>query len=402
MKNNWLMCAVLSVSTLSILCGTAVSPALAGIQAAFPEQSSQMIQLVIILPSLMIVPTSLLSGSWSNRFGAKRVLTAGILIYLFGGAGAVFAGSFKWMLAFRVLLGIGSGVVIPFAQSLIPMLYDGELRERMIGYSASSSYLMGMIAALLAGNLAAINWRYPFLIYLFAVPVLILTLKYIPPLKSPSPSKKIKGAKDTTRFTRYNKALVISGCMCLLNVAFYTFSTSIALFMRQDDIGSITSSSTVVFVFMLSGFLTGIWLSRLRRWLHGFSEAAGLLMMAVGFGLLTISRELLTVHVAGGLIGASYSILYPAVFLQIGKYYEGRANAIAISIATAGLFLGQCLSPSILSLAEQVFNQQGFRFHFLFLSCCLTVAFAATGFWQFFKGTHKTVTGESKSSATKS
>ncbi len=50
-----------------------VSAALASIAKAFPEISNRNIQMITSLPSLLIIPFSLLAGALSNKFGKNCV-----------------------------------------------------------------------------------------------------------------------------------------------------------------------------------------------------------------------------------------------------------------------------------------------------------------------------------------
>lgn len=62
MNRILLKTAVLSISLL-LLAATAVSPAIANISAAFPSVSTQTIMLLVSLPSMTMVLTSLVFGT---------------------------------------------------------------------------------------------------------------------------------------------------------------------------------------------------------------------------------------------------------------------------------------------------------------------------------------------------
>lgn len=88
--SNLLTVAILSISMITVMASAAVSPALANISKAFPQESITMIKTVLTLPSLFIIPFSLLSGYLVQRFGNKRVLIVGIVIYIIGGVAPAF------------------------------------------------------------------------------------------------------------------------------------------------------------------------------------------------------------------------------------------------------------------------------------------------------------------------
>ena len=68
-SNMKLKAAVLSISLITILGSTAVSPALAGIKTAFPMYSDSMIQLVLTIPPLFIIPCCFLCNVLTARWG---------------------------------------------------------------------------------------------------------------------------------------------------------------------------------------------------------------------------------------------------------------------------------------------------------------------------------------------
>ena len=106
----------------------------------------------------------------------------------------------------------------------------------------------------------------------------------------------------------------------------------------------------------------------------------GILMMALGYFSLFISFNVVFVFFGGVLIGASYSILYAEIFLQVSvrcRYPEEQD--FAISLITAGLFLGQFVSPILISAVEWIINCSGYRMRFLLLCSILMMAAAVSG-----------------------
>lgn len=243
----------------------------------------------------------------------------------------------------RAVLGISCGLITPMAQALISSNFEGETRAKLTGYSASASYFMGIIASFTVANLAAVNWRLAFLIYIIAVLVLVLNAKYLPADRREGRSEKQDAVKRPANWRAY---LVILG-MSLVNVAFYTFSTSIALFLKSESIGNDATSGYTVAVFMAAGFLMGIVVPHVRKYLKYFTVTLGCLMMGVGYIGLATSSNIILLILSSALIGASYSVFYSSVFLKIGALSrDDRENTKLVTFTTAGMFFGRP-SPSI-------------------------------------------------------
>jgi MFS family permease len=361
--------AILSISLITILGSLAVSPALAGIKNAFPQMGDERIQLVLIISPLFIIPFSFLCSYFSHRIGMKKLLMIGIALYLIGGVGAGLMPDFTRMLAGRAVLGIGCGLVTPLAQALISAHYTGPKKERLTGYSASASYLMGIIASFIVGKLVEIHWRLAFVVYLVALLTLGLNFKYLP---DDCPG----GTERNTPKAKFNRnAFWVILSMGLINVAFYTFSVSISLFMKQEGIGGASSSGPVVAAFMLFGFLTGLITDKLKNRFRQFILALASIMMGTGYIGLALSSNMGFMAGFAALIGGSYSIFYSEVFLKIGQLSSTKEeNTKLITYMTASMFMGQSVSVYLLEAVEWALGRSGYRFRFAFLAVMLGIA----------------------------
>lgn len=381
--------AVLSVSTITILGSTAVSPALSGIKSAFPQMSDAWIQMILTLPTLLIIPSCLMCRYAISRMGQKRVLIMGIIIYLIGGLGAGLAPDFTTLIIMRGILGVGCGFITPMAQNLISSNFSGEVKTRLTSYSASASYLMGIIASFLVGNLVAVNWRLAFLVYFVALVAMILNIIYLPddrphektasvPEKGAGNAGGNKNAAQGISVSGKNRinvpALITMIAMFGINGAFYTFSASISLFMRGDSIGNESSSGMVVSSFMICGFIVGLIVPKIRQLIKGYTMALGCLMMGGGYLILSSAHTMGVLMLAAALVGGSYSILYSGIFTKIRSQAGSEEETTTlVTFTTAFMFLGQALSQYILRGVELITGISGYRFRFDFLALILLI-----------------------------
>lgn len=371
--------AVLSVSTITILGSTAVSPALSAIKSTFPQMSDAWIQMILTLPTLLIIPSCLMCRYAISRMGQKRVLIMGIIIYLIGGLGAGLAPDFTTLLIMRGILGVGCGFITPMAQNLISSNFSGEVKTRLTSYSASASYLMGIIASFLVGNLVAVNWRLAFLVYFVALVVMILNILYLPDDRShektaPVPEKAAQSISVSGKNRINVPALITMIAMFGINGAFYTFSASISLFMRGDSIGNESSSGIVVSSFMICGVIVGLIVPKIRQLIKGYTMALGCLMMGGGYLILSSAHTMGVLMLAAALVGGSYSILYSGIFTKIRSQARSEEETTTlVTFTTAFMFLGQALSQYILRGVELITGISGYRFRFGFLALILLI-----------------------------
>jgi len=350
------------------MASAAVSPALANISNAFPNVSTNLIKTVLTLPSLFIIPFSLLSGHLVHRFGNKNVLIAGILIYLFGGVAPVFADTIPQLLIFRAILGCGCGLIMPVSQTLIALNFEGPLKTRITGYSGAASYLMGVIASFVVAPVSSIDWHYSFYIYLIAIVVLVLNIAILPADK-PSNEREKKKAKKLSGKVWW----IISGIL-LVNIAFYAVPANVALFMKEQHIGIAESAGTVISVFMIAGFIAGLLLSYLQHMLKKYTILVGVGVMALGYAILSLAYSMPLVITGSGLVGFSFGVLFPSFIILITNICSTNNFILALSFASCAQFLGQFLSPYILQVIKTMFSFSSLRYDFIILAFCLSLS----------------------------
>src|SRR5690348_18405268 len=112
-RRRWWTLGVLSLSLLVIsLDNTILNVALPTLGDDLNASSSQ---LQWIVDSYMLVFAGLLltAGSLGDRFGRKRALVGGLLVFLTGSLASALSGSADVLIASRALMGLGGAFVMP-------------------------------------------------------------------------------------------------------------------------------------------------------------------------------------------------------------------------------------------------------------------------------------------------
>ena len=172
------MAALLTCSMLILMGGAAVTPGLPGIESHFSDQAS-LTSFVITLPHLAVALVGFLMGAVSDRFGKVRTLIASLLVFIITGTGSYFLDDIYLILVLRFLLGFGLAGIVCTVTSLIGSYYSGNQRVRMLGLQSAAMGVGVLILELLGGSLADMSWNSPFLVYLIAVPFLVLVLLFL-------------------------------------------------------------------------------------------------------------------------------------------------------------------------------------------------------------------------------
>ncbi len=153
-----LICAV---QMMVILDGTIVNIALPSIQHQL-HFSAPGLEWVITAYTLTFGGLLLLGGRSGDLFGRRRMFTIGVIIFTAASLLGGFATDQLWLIAARVLQGVGGAIASPTALALIQNSYpEGPKRSRAMGVYAAMSGAGGSLGLLLGGILTDVaSWRW--------------------------------------------------------------------------------------------------------------------------------------------------------------------------------------------------------------------------------------------------
>ncbi len=107
--------------------------------------------------------TTVISGKLADMYGRKPVMQVGIAIFLVGTAAGGCAWSMPSLVAWRVIQGIGAGVVQPVAMTIVADLYPAAERGKIQGYLASVWAFSAVVGPLVGGFIVdEFSWRWVF------------------------------------------------------------------------------------------------------------------------------------------------------------------------------------------------------------------------------------------------
>lgn len=163
--NLLVLVAVIMVLFPAAIDGTVISTLLPTITDKLGEHNLYpWIMSGFLLPLALIAP---LSGALADRFGASRVLVAGILLFLCASAVAALSPSLPWLIAARVGQGAGAGMIIVLSYTLLAILFGPERRGQMQGILSGVWGLAAILGPIIGVILnAALGWRWVFWINL--------------------------------------------------------------------------------------------------------------------------------------------------------------------------------------------------------------------------------------------
>lgn len=184
------MLAVMSALFLTALDQTIISTALGAIVKEFNSYSS--LGFIVTAYMLTTTVTTPLAGKLSDMYGRKVLLLSGVAIFTVGSLLSGSAPSIEWLIGWRALQGIGGGVIMANAFTIIGDLFTPRERGKWQGLIGAVFGMSSAVGPLLGGWLtdgitlfgAVSDWRWTFFIN---VPIGIISLatlaRYCPQIK---------------------------------------------------------------------------------------------------------------------------------------------------------------------------------------------------------------------------
>ncbi|MEU0535465.1 MFS transporter [Amycolatopsis tolypomycina] len=337
------LATLLGVSTMTIMASATITPALPGMERHFAAEphAQLLVRLVLTLPGLAIMVAAPLLARLGDRTGRVPVLACCLLLYTVGGGSGLVLDSLPWLLAGRALLGVGIAGVMTTSTALLADHHPAADHGRVLGLQGAAMGFGGVVALLLGGLLAAASWRGPFAVYLLALPLLLLVLRFVPEAATQPDTGAAPAASPWQP-----RLLGLYVVMFLGVVVFYTVPTQAPFWLAKVGGAGPAVTGALIAAVNLVMTLVGLNFRRLRaRW--DFPALAIVLFTAFAAGLVLVgSASSLGVAALGMVVvGAGIGLLNPTVNGWVVASVAPGARTRALGLLTSALFLGQFASP---------------------------------------------------------
>ena len=333
---------ILSMSLLTVMAGAAIAPALGIIKAHFSQVNDLLVQLIVSMPALLIIVTNLFFLPISRRLRTRAIATSGLLLYVLAGAGCFFVDNIHVLLVMRGLLGVSVGLIMPLSTGLLAYYFPPEEQARLMGLSAAMNQMGGVVATLLAGLLATIEWNYAFLVYLMGLIAVVMVWLWLPDEQLGSANKR--GVPFQPRQLLKFHPSVIG--MFLLMMIFFIFPTNFAIIARQQTALS-TEAITIIMVGLdVVAFFAGLVFGSLMHMFRQPIKYFAPLFFLMGYAAYLIPSAT-TILIGSAFIGIANGVGVPYLN-TIASIKGGRNSATTVMpLLSAALYLGQFASPLI-------------------------------------------------------
>jgi EmrB/QacA subfamily drug resistance transporter len=123
----------------------------------------------------------LFGGAVGDRYGRRLMLIVGTMVFAAASMACALAPSLAFLLAGRVVQGVGAAILMPNSLAILGDAFSGEARGRAIGTWASVAAMAGAIGPVLGGWLIdTVGWQAIFLINVpVAAGAVLLAWRYV-------------------------------------------------------------------------------------------------------------------------------------------------------------------------------------------------------------------------------
>ena len=377
-----------SISALNALPGLAVTPILGKLSVIFPHSTELDVQMLSSLPSLLIIPFIILAGKLTEKVNFIRLLQVGLAIFALSGILYLFAGKMWQLIAISAMLGVGSGMIIPLSTGLISKYFVGPYRVKQFGFSSAITNITLVVATAVTGYLAEVNWHLPFVVYLFPLVSLVLSVYLRRSMISEEGSASI--ANDEKEETgvppidpEVGKSKYGVNIKHLLQVMmFYGLSTYLALivtfnlpFLMEEYHFSSGDSGVMISLFFLAIMAPGLFLNRIVGLFREKTKFYSLLCIAVGLALIWISPKEWVIAPGCILVGLGYGVIQPVIYDKTTHTAVPKKATLALAFVMMMNYLAILLCPFIIDFFQStVFHIKSQQFAFVFNLCITLVA----------------------------
>ncbi|XVU25306.1 DHA2 family efflux MFS transporter permease subunit [Actinoplanes sp. CA-054009] len=324
---------------MSILDITVVSVALPTFQTEFDATYAEVAWTMTgyTLALATVIP---LSGWAADRFGTKRLYMLALLLFTLGSALCATAGSIEQLVAYRVLQGLGGGMLMPIGMTIMTRAAGPERIGRLMAVLGVPMLLGPIGGPILGGWLIDVaSWHWVFLINIPIGAIALVYAWFALPKDEPHPSESfdfvgmlmlspglalflygVSSLPETGTITATKVwVTMLVGALLVIGFVFYSFKPRHPLLdLRLFRNRSLTIATLSLFVFVIAFMGAGLLFPSYFLQVRGESTLnAGLLMAPQGLGAM------LTMPIAG---------------MLADKIPVGRTVPFAMALIAAGFF----------------------------------------------------------------
>lgn len=319
------------------------------------------ISLIISVFSIAAAISIPILGYLSDRFSRKAIIIPALILYgsgglLAGSAAAWFSNAYTWILAGRIMQGIGAAGTAPIAMALTGDLFKGAKQSKVLGLVEASNGFGKVISPILGSLFALLFWYAAFFAFpIFCLVSILLTIFFIKEKKAekkpPPLGKYVKGLISVFKTEgRWLFAAYFTGAICLFTLFGILFYISDIL-EKDHQIDGILKGSilAIPLLFMTTtSYVTGSKIGK-KMGLMKTLIVIGTLLMTASFSCLVFFNELVPFFSVLVISSIGTGLVLPCINSFITGSVPTDRRGFVTSLYGSVRFLGVAIGPPIFS-----------------------------------------------------
>jgi len=343
---RWVLLATILGSSMASIDSTIVNVALPILQTELRATVTD-VQWVVESYALFVAALILVGGAFGDRFGRRRILTIGVILFTLASVWCGFAPNIGQLIWARSIQGIGGALLIPSSLAIIGATFPSDRRGSAIGIWSGYTAMTSAIGPVLGGwLLERASWHWLFFIDVpLAAIVLGVSLWQVPESRDLEASPKLDWVGAVLAVVGLGGivyGLIESSSQGFGNVRVW----------GAISIGSICLGAFIIVESRLSAPMVPLKLFRSRTF-SGTNLLTFLLYAALGGALFFLPFNLIQVqHYAPTAAGAAL-VPFPILMFLLSRWSGGLVDRygarkpLIIGPTIAAIGLGLMTLPSI-------------------------------------------------------
>ncbi|WP_051062371.1 MFS transporter [Ilumatobacter nonamiensis] len=158
---RWFLLGIMCLSLVMVVMAVSgLNVAIPSIQRSLDASSSDL-QWIVDSYAIIFAGLLLSAGAIGDRFGRKRALQGGLVLFGLGSLLGTFADSVELVIVSRAVMGVGAAFIMPATLSIISAVFPPHERSKAIAVWAGFAGAGGALGPLVVGFLLTDWWVFP-------------------------------------------------------------------------------------------------------------------------------------------------------------------------------------------------------------------------------------------------
>lgn len=350
MKNRKIAGAILLIAFTFGFNITGIAPILGVLNIRYAAHGTSGVQLLQTIPYALLMVGSLMIGWLTLHFSKKKLALAGLAIVGICGTAPFFTDSYMVLLASRILIGFGFGIISPINTAIVAEFFEPAERAKYLGLHVVGMGLGSMTGNLLGGALAGLGFRWFYLAYLAAFLAMAGVALLLP--ESPASERESGGHRKLN-----SGVWLVSAASFVHTLLITVYSTNVGIYVLEQITDNTAVTGVVTAVNAAFALIVGMLFPFISKRFGKHTLPVSILAAAAGYAAILFIPGMAGVYIGSACCGASLSCFMAQCSYLISVSTEPEAVAKASGIFSVIGGIGGLVSPVLLgSVAGKAFG----------------------------------------------